>query len=701
MQRADDRLRSALRRMRALDAEGEALARMLLEVVASATASTSAALRGPVDAAGEVCVGSRLADAEPARLEQRFAARSGTVSLEIERPASAPYDEGDALVLELAGGEAVSRLERARAETEARRLRREIDVVRALTRAAEGAPRPFDVADRAAGELLDTFTGAHVLVHMMTDDRLELIARRTHDGLAVADTPVWGRLVPLESSTIMAVAARQRRTVSRATETVEQPRRAYLEERGIRHLLSVPLSIHDVVLGTLTLAHRRDEPWDAESLRLLDGVAAQLASELAQARLLEAERRRAEDLALINELGSLVAQHLELRAVLSTVGTALARTFEVSRVHVLVADAEKVHLHGVAATTDAVDDVALSVASSRAAEDAFRDLSPVVLEDVQHDPRADQDLLAQFGARALAVVPLLGRDGAIGIIALVETGDRKRFTETEIARAVAVANVVAAAVTNAQMFEDLRRSYQALAKAQADVVRHERLAALGELSAVIAHEVRNPVAIIFNSLSELRRVTLPEPRATFLLDIVREETARLNRIVGDLLDFVRPYDAHPRPIDLDGVVRGAVDAARRAAPEPSLAIDTEVRPPSRTIVLDGTMLQQALLNLIVNAIQATPSGKHVTVSARVVSGAAGDALACEIADEGSGFDDAVAARMFQPFFTTKATGTGLGLALVRRLTDALGGTVIAQNRPSGGAVFSLTVPLTAAPADDE
>jgi len=207
--------------------------------------------------------------------------------------------------------------------------------------------------------------------------------------------------------------------------------------------------------------------------------------------------------------------------------------------------------------------------------------------------------------------------------------------------------------------------------------------------------VRNPLAVIYNSLSELRRLAPPVPEASFLLDIVGEETKRLNRIVGDLLDFVRPYDAHPRLVDVGAVVRGAVDAARRASPEPCVDIETELQVPASELFLDGTMLHQALLNLIVNAIQATPEGKRVTVRAVVVPGAGGQQrLCCEVADEGLGIAESVSARIFQPFFTTKATGTGLGLALVRRLADALGGTVVAETRPSRGALFTLTLPVS-------
>lgn len=696
MDGASNRLLSALRRLRALDADQPSLGRQLLDIVAEATGATHVMLRR--GGAEDVTVGERAPRSDDvARLSRALPSRSGTTRIELERPAARPFDEGDVAAVEILGGEVVLCLEQARAEVEAGRLRRQIELLRAVSRTSDGAAQPFDVADRAASELLRARAGAHVLVHVLVDDHLELVARRTDTGSGLADAPDWIRVLPLDGPTAMAVAARSRRTLSRPLRDVGEPRRAALEAMGVRHLLVVPLSHDDVLLGTLTVAHLHDEPWDAESMRLLEGIATQLGVEMARARLLEAERRRADDLGLINELGSLVAKHLELRGVLSTAASALARVLEVASVHVILADDSRESLEGVACTGDVVSDVAFSLGASHAITHAFRTLAPVVIDDAETDARTNKELVARAGTRSMAIVPLVAQGAAIGVIGLVETRHSRRFTESEVARVVAVANVIAPAVTNAKVFEDLRRSYEALAKAQAELVTHERLAALGELSAVIAHEVRNPVAIIFNSLSELRRLAPPPPDARLLLGIVEEEATRLNRIVGDLLDFVRPYDAHPRQMQVDAIVRGAVDAARRATPERNVEVLTEARLPGDELSLDGTMLQQALLNLIVNAIHATPDGRTVTVRTDVRCEAHGQHLRCEIVDEGPGIDEATRARMFQPFFTTKATGTGLGLAIVRRLADALGGTVEAGSAPAGGAVFTLAVPLPVPP----
>jgi signal transduction histidine kinase len=695
MHHSDDRLLAALRRIRALQSDERDLEGSLLDVVRSATSSTSAKLARPLSGSSEAQVGRAIAGAPAALLERRFRARSGVAVLTLERPASEPFDDDAASMLEVLGGEVVLRLDQARTEAEAARLRREIELLRAVSRTDENPKLLHDVADRAASELLAAFTGADVLIHVLVDDRLELVARRSQGQTGSIDPPPWIWSLSLDGPATMAIAAHERRTVRRSVSEVDPSGRSVLAAMGIGHLLVVPLLAHEVILGTLTIAHGQDELWDAESLGLVEEAAAELAVELARRRTLEAERRRVEELAVINDLAGLLAGNLELSAVLATAAGALVRAIDVPRAHVALLDEAGTRLEGVVATEAGIANIDAPLASIDAVALAIRTIEPVVVHDAASDLRTNKACVTEVGVRSLVAIPLVANGESIGAIVLVETRHERRFAESEVARARAVANVVAPAVTNAKMFEDLRRSYQEVAETQAALVTHERLAALGELSAVIAHEIRNPLAVLFNSLSELRRhLPAPPEEARLLLDIVGEETWRLNRIVSDLLDFVRPYEAHPRLVDLDELLQAAVEGARRAAPGRDVEIRTESVATCRELFVDGTMLQQALLNLIVNALQASPRGGAVIVRAEA-AGAERDALRFQVADEGRGLDAATSDRLFQPFFTTKATGIGLGLALVRRMTDALGGTVSAESRTTGGALFTLTVPLRA------
>ena len=226
-------------------------------------------------------------------------------------------------------------------------------------------------------------------------------------------------------------------------------------------------------------------------------------------------------------------------------------------------------------------------------------------------------------------------------------------------------------------------------------MRHERLAALGELAAVMAHEVRNPLGVIFNSLTTLKRLLRPTGDPEMLLNMVGEEADRLNRIVGDLLDFVRPYELVKKQMAVEPIIANAVDAAAQSTLHSSVRVLTEFPRELPSFPLDAHLLKQALVNLIVNAAQAMPRGGTVTVRATVEPVDGVPWLTVRVQDEGVGLSQRAAEKMFQPFFTTKATGTGLGLAVVKRIVDAHLGEITARANDDGeGTTFTVRFPPT-------
>ena len=244
----------------------------------------------------------------------------------------------------------------------------------------------------------------------------------------------------------------------------------------------------------------------------------------------------------------------------------------------------------------------------------------------------------------------------------------------------------------------LERSSADLRATQAELVKRERLAALGELSAVVAHEVRNPVGVIFNALTTLRRALGPTPpQAETLLGIVGEEAERLKRMVAELLQFARPMDVRLGEVALGPLVAGAVEAARSAAGDAgpidlSIEIDasaTSSRDADALFACDGELVRQAVINLVTNALQAP--GRRGPVRVRISGGTDRRAL-IEVIDDGAGVPEELVDRIFEPFFTTRPTGTGLGLSVVQRIAEAHGGELSHRATTGGGATFVLSVP---------
>jgi signal transduction histidine kinase len=298
-----------------------------------------------------------------------------------------------------------------------------------------------------------------------------------------------------------------------------------------------------------------------------------------------------------------------------------------------------------------------------------------------------RSLAAAAGFVTVASVPLRLRTRVVGVLNAGFDAPRDA-AGARLSLLARLAGPFAAAVENQRLVDDLRRSYDELARAQRELVRRERLAAIGELSAVVAHEVRNPLAVIFNSLGSLQRLLRPEGDVKLLLDIVQEEADRLNRTVGDLLDFARPARPSPSPEPVERLVEEALAAALPRGPG-GLVVHREHDPGLPPLSVDGRQLRQALVNLLANAVQAMPRGG--TLAVRTLR--EGAHLRVEVCDSGPGVPAELRQRVFEPFYTTKATGTGLGLAVVRRIAESHGGSTEVLPGPGGGACFVLRIPI--------
>jgi signal transduction histidine kinase len=245
---------------------------------------------------------------------------------------------------------------------------------------------------------------------------------------------------------------------------------------------------------------------------------------------------------------------------------------------------------------------------------------------------------------------------------------------------------------------ELDVSSRNLAMAHEALVKRERLAALGELAAVVAHEVRNPLAVVFNAISGLRKARLGSRDHDALLGIVQEEAERLRDIVSDLLEFAHPRPPHYIETAVEEVVRGAIDSARAQTGASEADVSLEVVGTMAPTSCDERLVRQAVINLVTNALQAAGRRSPVRVtlepSAREPDDRTGAraGVVVRVADDGSGVPDELRDRVFTPFYSTRPSGTGLGLAVVKSSAEAHGGEVTLESTPGGGATFTLRLP---------
>jgi len=414
--------------------------------------------------------------------------------------------------------------------------------------------------------------------------------------------------------------------------------------------------------------------------------------------------RQLNETRLLLELARTTAGTLDMASILNVACDFLVRLLDVTGVVIYQYDYREGLLVGAAASDalrEGVEQIAVPIDDPGITATSARELRPIWIEDTDAErERLNPALLARFGGRAAFVLPLVNREELFGVVCLLDARGPRHFTTQQQELATATVGQLALSIANARLYESLWNSYADLAAARAEMVKRERLAALGELAAIVAHEVRNPLGVIFNAVSSLRRAGVAEGDAGMLVDILAEESDRLNRIVGDLLDFSRPRALDLETCDVESLIEEALDVARASVSEHARAVTFEVELGEglQPLSVDRRLFRQALVNVLLNALQAMPLGGTVTLRARVETGASARGLLLEVCDHGAGIAPELRARIFEPFFTTKARGTGLGLAVVKRIVEDHRGEVFLDSRLGVGTTFTFRLPWAAPPS---
>lgn len=237
-------------------------------------------------------------------------------------------------------------------------------------------------------------------------------------------------------------------------------------------------------------------------------------------------------------------------------------------------------------------------------------------------------------------------------------------------------------------FSELKRQSEQILDFEEQLRRADRLAALGELSAGMAHEIRNPLASIRGTAEILRDgISADDPRAEFGTILIRE-VDRLNRVVADFLNFAKPASAERMRIDLVAALDEVVALTRLSAAKKRIVITTAGLS-ALELVADSNQLKQAFLNLILNAFEAMPEGGTLTITTLLVAGEVHSAFA----DNGSGIAPEHLVRIFSSFFTTRRDGTGLGLAITHRIIAGHSGRIEVESTPGVGTTFTVILPV--------
>jgi signal transduction histidine kinase len=282
-------------------------------------------------------------------------------------------------------------------------------------------------------------------------------------------------------------------------------------------------------------------------------------------------------------------------------------------------------------------------------------------------------------------MPLLAGDRVVGFLACWDERVQEAFASDEIARLLEVADRCALVIENSKLYQQMKE--------------RDRLAALGEMSAGLAHEIRNPLAAIKAAVQYLDPQKLPEGDREFL-QIMIEEVNRLNGVVTQFLDYSRPLKPSMAPTAVNDVLEKTFKLLQAEAPQ-NVAVELELAPWLPRVQADAEQLKQVFLNLALNAFQAMPGGGRLHVSTRLArdelafwreGSRKADVVEVRFRDTGPGIPEAARESIFVPFYTTKEKGTGLGLAICLRLVKAHQGSIVVRSPAGEGAEFLVSLP---------
>jgi signal transduction histidine kinase len=281
---------------------------------------------------------------------------------------------------------------------------------------------------------------------------------------------------------------------------------------------------------------------------------------------------------------------------------------------------------------------------------------------------------------------------------------------TDAAREVAAGNLQAAvAPEGSQEIQSLARTFnEMVARLREQRLLEERLhfaersTALGRLASAVAHEIRNPLNFISLSIDHVAQRLGPDAesdrRGDFdrILANVKDEISRLNRLVGDFLSFGKPMRLHTRACALETIVRDVAALVGHKARDQGITLSVEADAELPEVVADPELLKTCFLNLMINAVDAMPQGGTLRLGIRRGRDSAGDVLLVEVADDGLGMSPEEVAGAFEPYFSTKETGLGLGLALTHKIVSDHGGSIALESAPGRGTTARVVLPLTPA-----
>jgi signal transduction histidine kinase len=457
------------------------------------------------------------------------------------------------------------------------------------------------------------------------------------------------------------------------------------KKEGLVSMLSVPMCFKDKVIGVINCYTSDPHSFSKNEEEMLTTVANQAAICIENSGLMETLN--------IDDILRLV-----LEGVIKNIGFDRARLYLINEKTNLLeckmaVGIDEERIKGITLRLDPKDSV---VARS------ILEKQPFMIQEAGQDPRVNPILREKLNLHSLVVVPLLAKERALGAIAADFIEPNKNITKEALESVMVFAQQAGLAIHNAFMYQELKnfslrmeekiqKTTSDLRKTEAQLIRSEKLAALGQLAAGIAHEIRNPLTsinILIHSMAE----NLPsEDSQREDLKVIEEEINRINEIVDQFLRFAKPAPPLLERTDILNIFEETLQLLRPQIEKNQIVVKREFQT-LPIVMMDSEQMKQAILNLLLNAIQAMPVGGYLTLRGR--NSIDGQWINISIQDSGVGIPDEDMNKLFDPFFTTKEGGIGLGLSIAHRIIDQHHGKIEVESMPGEGTLFTIWLPIS-------
>ncbi|MFZ3208624.1 MAG: GAF domain-containing protein [Geobacteraceae bacterium] len=315
------------------------------------------------------------------------------------------------------------------------------------------------------------------------------------------------------------------------------------------------------------------------------------------------------------------------------------------------------------------------------------------LPDATREEHGDRDFIRRFGISSFAASPLIAKGKVVGVLIVDNFVRGRPLTQDGLHFLQLFTNQASMAIENSMLYNRIEDVNRNLREARENLVHGEHLAVIGEMAADIAHELKGPMVSIGGFARRLEKMLPPASAERDYAETILREVVRLEKMLSDTLTFSRKATICYTTCAINELIDDSLAIVEPSLEESGISVIKRFPPKKFSFLCDYQQLKQVFINLFFNAHEAMKSGGTLKISVMAATVKGADAISVNIADSGGGITPEVLCNMFNPFYTTKETGTGLGLTIANRIVTNHGGKIQVNNRPGIGAEFVVLLPL--------